>query len=424
MGTALETPAGYRIFDTGSIGSHLADLPVVRERLGGSPEDWLTREVGDGNLNLVFIVEGPDGSVVVKQALPYVRLVGESWPLPLERSYFEHEALVRQTSCVAERLPALYQFDRVLALIVMEHLTPHIILRKGLVAGTRYPHLAEHVADYLAHTLFKTSDLYLDAAEKKHLIGLFAANTALCKITEDLVFTDPYRTAELNRHTSPQLDALAAQFRADAPLKRAAQEMKQKFLCDAQALIHGDFHSGSLMVTETDTRAIDPEFAFMGPMGFDIGAVLGNLLLAYAAQAGHETAPGARDAYRDWILEQVEAIWTGFDERFCDLWDTRATGDGAVFDLVGASDTKSLHAAQERYMRALFRDTLRFAGMKMIRRILGLAHVEDLETIEDPDRRAACERQALSLARELVLYGADFASIDDVAHAARFHRLR
>ena len=28
-------------------------------RLGGSPTDWSISEVGDGNLNLVFIVKGP-----------------------------------------------------------------------------------------------------------------------------------------------------------------------------------------------------------------------------------------------------------------------------------------------------------------------------------------------------------------------------
>ena len=52
-------------------------MPAVRERLGGEPSAWRIREVGDGNLNLVFIVEGDSGGVVVKQALPYVRLVGE-----------------------------------------------------------------------------------------------------------------------------------------------------------------------------------------------------------------------------------------------------------------------------------------------------------------------------------------------------------
>jgi 5-methylthioribose kinase len=43
------------------------------------------REVGDGNINFVFIVEGPVGGLCVKQALPFVRCVGESWPLAQER---------------------------------------------------------------------------------------------------------------------------------------------------------------------------------------------------------------------------------------------------------------------------------------------------------------------------------------------------
>ncbi|GIR85858.1 MAG: hypothetical protein CM15mP85_24820 [Rhodobacterales bacterium] len=33
----------------------------------------------------------------IKQALPYVKVeVGDSWPLPLSRSFYEHEVLVRQ----------------------------------------------------------------------------------------------------------------------------------------------------------------------------------------------------------------------------------------------------------------------------------------------------------------------------------------
>ena len=41
------------------------------------------------------------------------------------------------------------------------------------------------------------------------------------------------------------------------------------------------------MVTPDSTQVIDPEFGFYGPMGFDIGAFLGNLILAYFAQDGH-----------------------------------------------------------------------------------------------------------------------------------------
>lgn len=67
--------------------------------------------------------------------------------------------------------------------------------------------------------------------------------------------------------------------------------VKLPFFCRfcerAQALIHGDLHTGSVMVTHDSTQVIDPEFAFYGPMGFDIGAFLGNLILAFFAQDGH-----------------------------------------------------------------------------------------------------------------------------------------
>ncbi|MFI5033503.1 MAG: S-methyl-5-thioribose kinase, partial [Reyranellales bacterium] len=86
---ALDVPSGYRALKENDVAAYLAGLPAIVASLGGKSADWKVREVGDGNLNLVFIVEGPESGVVVKQALPYVRLVGESWPLSLRRSFFE-----------------------------------------------------------------------------------------------------------------------------------------------------------------------------------------------------------------------------------------------------------------------------------------------------------------------------------------------
>jgi 5-methylthioribose kinase len=70
-------------------------------------------------------------------------------------------------------------------------------------------------------------------------------------------------------------------------------------------------------------------------------------------------------------------------------------------------------------MRRLFVDALGFAGCKMTRRILGLAHVEDLESITNPDLRAECEKRALKLARTLMVDAAGFADIKAVSDAAR-----
>lgn len=410
----------YRALNDGTLPSVLSDLPEVRARLGGASEAWSVQEVGDGNLNLVFIVKGPQGAVVAKQALPYVRLVGDSWPLPLDRSYYEHMALAEQAKHAPSLVPKIHHFDRDLALIVMEYLSPHIIMRKGLIRGVEYPLFAGHIAEFMAQTLFNTSALAVPAAAHKQRIGAFAGNTELCKITEDLVFTDPYRIAKLNRWTTPHLDDIAAQFRRDEPLKIKVQERKLQFLTSAEAMIHGDLHTGSIMLTPKDTRVIDPEFAFVGPMGFDIGAVIGNLFLAYYAQTGHEERTGIRNPYRHWILLQVEQIWRLFAKRFVELWNRSKAGDAYMPELfTEPAGIVAFDAEKQRFMRNLLNDTVAFAGIKMIRRILGLAHTEDLESIKDPALRARCERKALTLARRLVLDAERFADMNEVTHAAR-----
>src|SRR3954452_23787882 len=132
MPMTLQTPPGYWALDTLTLPRWLAGIGEVAGRLGGKPADWAVREVGDGNLNLVFIVTGPAGGVAVKQALPYVRLVGESWPLPLSRAFFEHEALVEQARVAPAQTPQVYHYDHEMALTMMELLRPHVIMRKGL----------------------------------------------------------------------------------------------------------------------------------------------------------------------------------------------------------------------------------------------------------------------------------------------------
>ena len=68
-------------------------------------------------------------------------------------------------------------------------------------------------------------------------------------------------------------------------------------------------------------------------------------------------------------------------------------------------------------MANLFADTLGFAGAKMIRRILGLAHVEDLESIADPDLRATTERKVLAIGRHLIMSRTTLTRFADVLYA-------
>ena len=410
----------YRILKDADLRNYLSGLPDVAARLGGQAASWTIDEVGDGNLNLVFIIKGPDGGIAVKQALPYVRLVGESWPLPLSRSHYEYLALTHQARFVPRLVPAVLHHNEALALVAMELLEPHIIMRKGLVAGTTYPRFVEDISTFLAQTLFFSSDLAVPAAEKKEGIAAFAGNHALCKITEDLIFTDPYRVAEQNRWTSPWLDATAARFRDDLDAHVAICRLKLKFMGSPEAMIHGDLHTGSIMVTERDTRVIDPEFAFYGPMGFDIGAVIANLLMAYLASPGHERLPGERSAFEAWVLQTVEQVWTEFERKFLELWRNEARGDAYPLTLFeGSQGAQLLEAERQAYMARLFADTVGFAAAKTIRRILGLAHNIDFELIADEKVRAICEARSLRLARDMLVNTASYKTIGSVTAAAR-----
>ena len=410
----------YRILHEVDLRDYLASLTELAAALGGAPTSWSITEVGDGNLNLVFIVKGPRGGIAVKQALPYVRLVGESWPLPLSRAHYEYLALVRQAQLTPGLVPALLHHNDMLALTVMELLEPHIIMRKGLIAGTQYPRFVEDITTFMARTLFFTSDLALSAAEKKEGIAAFAGNHALCKITEDLIFTDPYRIAEQNRWTAPYLDATAASLREDMELHVAISRLKLKFMASPEALIHGDLHTGSIMVTESETRVIDPEFAFYGPMGFDVGAVIANLLMAYFASSGHERSSGERRAFEGWVLEAVEQVWSEFARKFLELWRTEAAGDAYPASLfAGEKGGARLEAERQAYMARLFGDTVGFAAAKTIRRIFGLAHNIDFELIEDPRSRAICEARSVRLARAMMVDTGSFPAIADITAAAR-----
>jgi 5-methylthioribose kinase len=413
-------PDQYRILREADLRNYLAERSSVAARLGGSPATWSISEVGDGNLNLVFIVKGTKGGVAVKQALPYVRLVGESWPLPLSRSHYEYLALTHQARLAPGLVPAVLHHDEALALVAMELLEPHIIMRKGLIAGTTYPRFVDDITTYMARTLFFTSDLACPAAEKKAGIAAFAGNHALCKITEDLIFTDPYREAEQNRWTSPWLDASAMRFREDLDVHVAVSRLKLRFLSSPEALIHGDLHTGSIMVTESETRVIDPEFAFYGPMGFDLGAVMGNLIMSYLASAGHERSPGERRSFETWVLETIENVWADFSRKFVELWRDEARGDAypaALFS--GHAGAARLAVERQAYMDRLFQDTVGFSAAKIIRRILGLAHNIDFEWIEDPRLRAICEARSLRLARAMMVDTSPFRTIGAVTKAAR-----
>ncbi len=366
-------------------------------------EELTSAQVVEGNVNLIFRVSSrtdPRKSVLVKQALPYAWRYPD-FKMPTDRSRIEYEVLQIETRYCPQFVPKVHLYDAERCILVLEDLNRHRIMREGLMQGIRYPLVAEAVGVFAARTLFYTSDLYLSSGDKKAMLVRFL-NPVLCKVQEDLVFTQPYIDHPNNRWTR-LLDPQAAAIRANDALRAEVFAMKERYMTQAQALIHNDLHTGSIMLNETETKVIDPEFAFFGPMGHDVGTYLANLVIGYAAQEFHGKDTARRASYRQWLLESFRQTWNRFEAEFLRLWENEGNADWP-----SASFRKS-------YLRQLLQDTAGFGAAEIMRRIIGMAHVHDFWTIQDEPTRAAAESLALNVAESWIMNRRSFSSVDDLA---------
>lgn len=379
-------------------------------------------EIGDGNLNFVFFVSGNGAALALKQALPYSRISGGKRALTCERLAFETAALREFARLAPQFVPIVHHFDPEQSLLALEFLSPHIIMRKGMIDGIEYPLFADHISTYLANCLYGTSDFALSASKKREMVAYYARNIELCEITERLIFTEPFMDSVNNQWTSPALDGVVAKLQSDVELKIRVGALKHKFLTQSEALLHADLHSGSVMLTSLDTKVIDPEFAIFGPMGFDIGILIGNLLLNYFAQEAYKATGDGRATYRQHILETIEAIWTGFSKKINELWQNNRTGDAyssAVFDSNDPAIRSAMDNVIASYLEGVFHDTLGYAAVEMIRRTIGRAHTIDFDMIDDKDIRSRCELKVLSFAKTVLKKEKEFRIMVDLTKLAK-----
>jgi len=360
-------------------------------------------EIGDGNINMVFRVQDKHNghSVILKHAFPYVRCVGESWPLSLDRIRIEADALEIQDRHVPALVPKVLHRNNEMALVVMEDLGRMEVMRKGMNKLRKYPRFADHISTFMANVLFFTSDLFLPAREKKALSGRF--DNPLCGITEDLIFTEPYFDCARN-NVNPALRPYCERvFWRKANLRLEASKLKEKFLTQGQCLIHGDLHTGSILANATETKVFDTEFAFVGPAAFDPGLLVGNLFINFLALDGKEFTQAQKSSYQRYVLESVREIYHLFELKFRKNWDEHSKEP--AFAVAGF---------QDYYLRQMFADTLGFAAAEMIRRTHGLAHNIDVDEIQDPERRRDVQVSILETAEEIMLRRGRFRRMDEV----------
>ncbi|NNE72193.1 MAG: S-methyl-5-thioribose kinase [Acidimicrobiales bacterium] len=381
----------YQILNERTVSDYLESKPDLLRASGIDPTHLTVTEVSDGNLNQVFICRDDAGqSLCIKQALPYLRVAGESWPLKPERAAAEARSFAVGAELSPDSTPGYLGFDAENFVLAMQDLSDWTVWRTALMHGEIHQGAEADCGRHAARMAVGTSLFGIDpeVLKNQHAASM---NGELCRITEDLVFTEPFMVHERNSFHDGVADAVAALRHNEALLAQVSM-LKLDFMTRAEALIHGDLHTGSVMVRHdtgsTDkghAKVFDGEFCFYGPIGFDLGALFGN----YLAAAERAAVLDRPTEFRAWVRSLPAATWEAFESEVRLLWPTR------VDDSFG-DDFLDL------WLDRIKADAIGYGGCKAIRRIVGFAKVADIEELPEPQHVTAAN-QVLTTATEWIL---------------------
>lgn len=287
-----------------------------------------TEKPGEGNMNCVVRARTAEGSLIVKQARPWV----EKYPsiaAPTERALVEAKfyQTVQRHVFFREKTPQLIGFDPLNFVLVLEDLgtsADFLHLYRPNAA------LANGEAGLLGDFLSELHQLELTADERAG----FPNNLALRRLNHEHIFNFPYRNDtgfDLDT-VQPGLQAAAQPYRSDGTLKKRIGELGGVYLSEGKTLLHGDYYPGSWLRTAQGVRIIDPEFCFLGAAEFDFGV--------FWAHAEMSLLPGAERlqllaAYRPPL---------GFDHRLA----TAFAGAEIIRRLIGLAQLPLAHSLSEK----------------------------------------------------------------------------
>jgi len=180
---------------------------------------------------------------------------------------------------------------------------------------------------------------------ESHVVSIYPENLELRKLNHQHIFSLPFLVNNGFSLDDIQdgLQEISLAYKNNMLLKEKITALGKKYLATTGGvLLHGDYYPGSWMNIGDKIFVLDPEFSFLGPAEFDLGVMVGHIVLA---------------------TEKVENL-----------------------------DTVLKH-----YKTPINKELVReFAGVEIIRRLIGLAQLPLQRTIEE-------KKNLLELAKTWIL---------------------
>ena len=354
------------------------------------PNDKITcQEIGDGNINYVYRISNGSNSIILKQAGVHTRSNSSGRVLDTNRNTREAEILSYYGSLLPDAAPKIFHIDNTMKLFIMEDLKGYLVLRDALMHGHIYHHLSEQISEFIVETTLSSADFFIDTFYKKDNVAKYI-NKELCKISEELVFREPFfNILNENVFSSSLSQFVKDNLYNNKILQSEAAKLKYEFMNNTQALIHGDLHTGSIFVNDDYIKVMDCEFAFYGPIGYDLGNVIANFIFAYVY---HINVTNDKN-YTSFLFRVINDIIKLFKNKFITK---------TIHDSIDVSIKNDYFI--EYYLLEVLKTSFGICGLEILRRTTGCARVKEIESVDGEELRRNIEYMLLNIGIECIMY--------------------
>ena len=377
-------------------------LPVRISWVGEGSEE----EDGDGYVNHIFRVRSDQESYVVKQGLPVARV--SQMPMTMTRNKLEYDSMRIRYSIVPEYTPCLKYHDSENNIFVMEDVSYLEISRFQFNKGVMFEKFGFMCGECLGKTDFYTSEYYLDREEFRKLMCRFE-NTPMRRIMEDGMFLDMFHEPVEDR-LGEDFARFAELFSRDSRYVTELYKLRRSYMSHVDALIHSDFHTSNIFVSDDQMKVIDMEFSFMGPFGYDLGYLTGNLISQYCA-ACFKPFPTEekRIEFKAYLLATIKRMYYTYFLTFTNCWN---------------EDCKLRYKDQNGLRRSIMDevmvDSVGYASMVNWFRSASCIPYPDFDVIEDVNARRNAVTLSLVIDWQIMFARYGYQSVDDLIDTILF----
>lgn len=370
-------------------------LVVVSQVGEGTPE-----EDGDGYVNYIFRIRTEKEAYVLKQGRELAR-TGQD-PIALYRNKLEYDSMRIRYAIVPEYTPYLKFQDKENNLFVMEDVSYLKIVRFQFNKNQMFSDLGQKCGECMAKTEFYTSEYYLSREEYRQLQTKFA-NTQMRRIMEDGAFMDIFHT-EIERGLGKEFHDLAQEIMYDSRFETERFKLRRSFMSHADGLIHADLHTSNIFASEDAMKVIDMEFSFMGPFGYDMGYLTGNLISQYCAACFKPFASDKeRKEFKAYLLATIKSLFDTYFRTFTQCWekDAKERYQGAF-------------GLRQSVFDEIMQDAPGYAAIVNWFRCTGEIAYPDFDVIENLEDKRHAQTLSLLIDWQLMFQRYHFVSVDDL----------